>query len=353
MSRPRPRRNEEVGTRGEDHGPDDDVCWARRPSCCWSSDGCASNSSTTPPAAGSSTAASASSSPCIGQWCRPLGSASSGAASSAAASGIAQFEGITFVATEVTGAHTIVPGSTITLTFERGPLSARAGCNSMFGQYTITGGVLNAPQLASTLMACDDALMAQDTWLAAFLASSPTWTYAGRHPDPHQRHRHHRDDQGTQRRRGAGGDRLEAGRAELKTATANTTTAVDPTLTAWIRFNGSEVAYNTSCNLGGGSAQIGRRHHHLRRAAQHADLLRRRQRQTETAMNAVLQGTTTYTITDDPSGALLTITSQDGASGLQFVADPTVGADAFATGRRPPARRRRRPADGDRRSAGP
>ena len=27
----------------------------------------------------------------------------------------------------------------------------------------------------------------------------------------------------------------------------------------------------------------------------------------------------------------LTITSQDGASGLQFTADPTVGADAFST----------------------
>jgi len=53
--------------------------------------------------------------------------------------------------------------------------------------------------------------------------------------------------------------------------------------------------------------------------------------QTEQAMNAVLRGTTTYKITDDPSGALLTITSQDGASGLQFTADPSVGADAFAT----------------------
>ena len=108
-----------------------------------------------PPAAGSSSAAAASSAV-----------ASSDGRRSALRVGIRRrigdrrtrdLEGITFVATEVTGAHTIVPGSTISLTFETGALSARAGCNNMFGQYTITGDVLNAPQLASTMMACDDA----------------------------------------------------------------------------------------------------------------------------------------------------------------------------------------------------
>ena len=48
----------------------------------------------------------------------------------------------------------------------------------MSGGYTIMGDTLTAPTMASTMMACEEALMDQDTWLAAFLASSPTWTYA-------------------------------------------------------------------------------------------------------------------------------------------------------------------------------
>jgi heat shock protein HslJ len=291
---------------------------------------CASNGSTTPPAAGSTTAASASASPSSAQG-PGSGAARSGSASSGAASGVAQFEGITFVATEVTGAHTIVPGSTITLTFERGALSARAGCNSMFGQYTITGGVLSAPQLASTMMACDDALMAQDAWLAAFLASSPSWTYQNGTLTLTNG-----TDTIALTKAPSGAEALEATGWKLvglnsKTATANTTTAVDPTLTAWVRFNGSEVAYNTSCNVGGGSAEVADdtiTFGALRSTLVFCDGA---SGQTEQAMNAVMQGTTTYKITDDPSGALLTITSQDGASGLQFTADPTVGADAFST----------------------
>ncbi len=286
---------------------------------------CASNSSSTPPAA-SSSAASTSASPAGGS---ARGSASSGSAASGAASGVAQFEGITFVATEVTGAHTIVPGSTITLTFERGALSARAGCNGMFGQYTITGGVLKAPQLASTMMACDDALMAQDAWLAAFLASSPTWTY-----QDGTLTLTNGSDTIAMTKAPSGAEALEATGWKLvglnsKTATANSTTAVDPSLTAWVRFNGSEVAYNTSCNAGGGSAEVAKdtiTFGALRSTLVFCDGA---SGETEQAMNAVMQGTTTYTITDDPSGALLTITSQDGASGLQFTADPTVGADAF------------------------
>jgi heat shock protein HslJ len=201
----------------------------------------------------------------------------------------------------------------------------------MFGQYTITGGVLSAPQLASTLMACDDALMAQDTWLAAFLASSPSWTYANGTLTLTNG-----TDTIAMTKAPSGAEALEATGWKLvglnsKTATANTTTAVDPTLTAWVRFNGSEVAYNTSCNVGGGSAQVADdtiTFGALRSTLVFCDGA---SGQTELAMNAVMQGTTTYKITDDPSGALLTITSPDGASGLQFTADPSVGADAFST----------------------
>ena len=133
-------------------------------------------SSSTPPAAGSSSSAAA------GTAASPSGSAaprstSSGSPAAGASTVPAELQGNTFVATEVTGSYKMAPGSSITLTFEDGTVSARAGCNSMSGAVVIKGDVLVAPTLASTMMACEEALMAQDTWFAAFLASSPTWTY--------------------------------------------------------------------------------------------------------------------------------------------------------------------------------
>jgi len=294
---------------------------------------CASNSGTTPPAA-SSTAASPTQSSVAGS---ASGAVSSTAGSSGLGARVTEFEGITFVATEVTGAHTIAPGSSITLTFERGSLSARAGCNSMFGKYTISGGVLSAPQLASTMMACDEALMAQDAWLAAFLASSPTWNF-----ENGTLTLTNGTDTIAMTKAPSGAEALEATGWKLvglnsKTATANTTTAVDPTLTAWVRFNGTEVAFNTSCNAGGGSAEVADdtiTFGELRTTLIFCDGA---SGETELAMNAVLQGTATYKITDDPAGALLTMTSGDGSSGLQFTADPAVGAEAFSTGTATPS----------------
>ena len=49
---------------------------------------------------------------------------------------------------------------------------------------TITGDVLSAPTLASTMMACEEALMEQDTWLAAFLASVADLDLRRRHARP-------------------------------------------------------------------------------------------------------------------------------------------------------------------------
>ena len=94
------------------------------------------------------------------------------------AGGSAALEGRTFTATEVRG-HDLVEGSAITLAFEDGQVSANAGCNTIFGEAQWDGGTLEAEQLASTLMACDDALMAQDEWLTALLTSSPTLSVDG------------------------------------------------------------------------------------------------------------------------------------------------------------------------------
>jgi heat shock protein HslJ len=293
---------------------------------------CASNSST-PPAAGSTSAAASSSdsksSAAVSSTADSAKAGSSGSAS--AADGLA---GTTFVATEVTGKYTIAPGSTISLTVvDDESLSAQPGCNTMNGAYTITGDVLSAPVMASTMMACvDTALMDQDTWFAAFLASSPTFSYADGVLTL-------TDGTDTIAFTGApsGAAAIEGTGwklTDLISVSGSTVAAVDPTLSAWIRFNAAEVAFNNSCNSGGGTAEIG-----------DADITFGPLRSTligcegpsgalEAAMNAVLQGVTPYTVTTDPSGTRLKIMSTDGVTGLGFVADPTVGADAFpsATG---------------------
>lgn len=241
-------------------------------------------------------------------------------------------DGKTFVATEVTGSHTQVPDSTITIAFEGGSLSANAGCNTMVGRYTLVGGKLTAPQLASTMMACLGDLGDQDTWLGAFLASSPTYTLAGDTltltngtdtvvlgPAP------------------SGAETLEStGWKVSDTVTinnqANTTTAVDPTLNAWMRFKGDEVAFNNSCNLGGGPVQIG--DDTLTFGALRTTLIacEAPSGTLEGLMSQVLQGETTYSISTGGGVKYLRIMSADGSTGLGLLADDTVGPDAFATG---------------------
>lgn len=241
-------------------------------------------------------------------------------------------DGKTFVATEVTGSHTQVPDSTITIAFEGGSLSANAGCNTMVGRYTLVGGKLTAPQLASTMMACLGDLGDQDTWLGAFLGSSPTYTLDGDTltltngtdtvvfgPAP------------------SGAETLEStGWKVSDTVTinsqANTTAAVDPTLSAWMRFKGEEVAFNNSCNLGGGPVQIG--DDTLTFGALRTTLIacEAPSGTLEGFMSQVLQGETTYSISTGGGVKYLRIMSADGSKGLGLLADDTVGPDAFATG---------------------
>lgn len=85
----------------------------------------------------------------------------------------ADLAGKTYTSTEVRG-HDLVEGSTITLTFEDGRISANGGCNTLNGSATWDGDTLEvAEPLASTMMACDEALMEQDQWLSEYLTSSP------------------------------------------------------------------------------------------------------------------------------------------------------------------------------------
>lgn len=76
-------------------------------------------------------------------------------------------------------AKTLVAGTRITLAFQNGSLSVSVGCNSMGGAYHLDGGRLVVDQMSTTDMGCEPDLMAQDTWLAAFLGSRPTVNLAG------------------------------------------------------------------------------------------------------------------------------------------------------------------------------
>lgn len=282
---------------------------------------------TSTPATGSGSTASSVSA--TGSASGKAGSASSAASGSGAAGAASDLAGKTLVAKEVTGSYTTVPGSTISITFENGTLAARAGCNNMFGQYTMSGNVLNAPQLASTMMACDEALMKQDTWLAAFLASSPTWTYSG----------------GTLTLTN-GTDTIvlteaPTGAAVLEdtgwklvgliSQSGSTVSAVDPSVTAWLRFANGEVLVNAACNSGSGTAKITDTTITFGPIAMTMRACVGPTQDVEQAMNAVLQGATTYTVKDDRSGTLLTIMAADGKTGLQLTADAAVGADAMGS----------------------
>lgn len=81
-------------------------------------------------------------------------------------------DGLTFVTTSVTG-HELVPDSEVVMTFEGEQLSVQAGCNTMFGRYTLEQDTLQVPMMAQTQMACDEDLMAQDQWLIEFLEDGP------------------------------------------------------------------------------------------------------------------------------------------------------------------------------------
>ncbi|MGW6128866.1 META domain-containing protein [Cellulomonas sp. NPDC055163] len=99
-------------------------------------------------------------------------------AASSGSAGEDELVGRSFESTDVEG-HTLVEGTVITLIVSSGTVSVNAGCNTLFGGATWDDGVLRVPQLASTMMACDGALMDQDQWLAALLGGSPPYELDG------------------------------------------------------------------------------------------------------------------------------------------------------------------------------
>jgi putative lipoprotein len=66
------------------------------------------------------------------------------------------------------------------LTFnEDGTVTGNSGCNGFGGDYTVEGDQVTFGQVASTLMACDDARMAQEDAVHKVLTETATYQIAG------------------------------------------------------------------------------------------------------------------------------------------------------------------------------
>jgi heat shock protein HslJ len=66
-----------------------------------------------------------------------------------------------------------VPDVDASLIFgEDGTISGNVGCNSLGGEYTVDGDQITFNNLASTLMACDDVLMDQESAVLQVLSGT-------------------------------------------------------------------------------------------------------------------------------------------------------------------------------------
>ena len=178
-----------------------------------------------------------------------LGACSVGAAPSGSRPTL---EGKTYLSTDVKGAA-LAPGTRVRLAFKDGSLSAQGGCNSMGGAYTIIGDRLAATQMFMTDMACDEARMQQDAWLARLLGGASvslvgdTLTL----------------DDGTIRltlldREVASPDKpIENTRWVLDgIVSGDAASSVPAGVTASIRIVDGRVELETGCNSGGGSVEV-------------------------------------------------------------------------------------------------
>jgi len=75
--------------------------------------------------------------------------------------------------------YALVEGTELRAGFEDGSISLSAGCNQMSGSVTLEGDRLTVGPLASTMMGCEEPLMAQDEWLASLLAEPVVWLLDG------------------------------------------------------------------------------------------------------------------------------------------------------------------------------
>lgn len=223
-------------------------------------------------------------------------------------------DGREFLSTSVEG-YDLVGDTVIRLTFDDGSLSANAGCNTIFGGYTVNGDRLSVSTIGTTEMACEQDLMVQDRWLTDILALEPILELDG----------------DTLTLRGAGGaviefldrtvadpDRpLEGTRWVLDgIRTADAVSSVPEGVTASIAIDDDGTArVEAGCNTGSSSVEIADDTITFGPLALTRMMCEPDAMDVEAAMTAVLDGEATYTI----DATRLTLDAGD--TGLMFVAD--------------------------------
>jgi heat shock protein HslJ len=66
-------------------------------------------------------------------------------------------------------------GTRLTLSFQDGRVSGSSGCNRFHGEFKVEGAALTIGPLATTRMACDEAVMAQERQFLQALESATKW----------------------------------------------------------------------------------------------------------------------------------------------------------------------------------
>ena len=79
------------------------------------------------------------------------------------------------------GQNSLIPGTTITLSFENGQVGGTSGCNSYGGSYQVSGESLSLGDLFMTEMAClePEGVMQQEGVYLGALGSAQTYTLSG------------------------------------------------------------------------------------------------------------------------------------------------------------------------------
>lgn len=231
-----------------------------------------------------------------------------------AGSPVAMLDGRTFLSTRVAG-HELIDGTVIRLSFDDGSLSANTGCNQLFGDYRLDGDVLAAEALGQTLIACEDALMEQDTWLTGLLTGSPTVAL-----DADELVLTSADGATVVTmldRVVADPDRpLEGTRWVVEsTISADAVSSIPSGATASITITEGTVAIESGCNTGSGSVTVGEDTLTFGPIATTARECENDLMDLEAAVFAALDGETTYEIEAD------VLTFRSGENGLVLRAD--------------------------------
>jgi heat shock protein HslJ len=217
----------------------------------------------------------------------------------------ASLDGRTFLSTAVQG-QTLVPGSTIRLSFKDGQLGINAGCNHMGGAYSMADGKLTTGQMMMTDMACQEPLMKQDTWVSSFLGGAAV-TLAGdtltlKNGDVTMT---------LTDRRVADPDRPLVGTKWVVDGiiTGDAVSSVPAGVTAGLTITGDTMQVDTGCNTGSATVQVTATTMTIGPMALTKKACQASAAAMEAAVVATLTGEVAYSIEADR----LTITSKGGA----------------------------------------